>query len=65
MLEPGERVLMPVSFFVEPEILDDPDASKVPVITLSYTFYETDLPEDYSPKQAALVTGGDTVQDIN
>ena len=65
VLEPGERVLMPVSFFVEPEILDDPDASKVPVITLSYTFYETDLPEDYSPKQAALVTGGDTVQDIN
>lgn len=65
VLEPGERVLMPVSFFVEPEILEDPDGSQVPVITLSYTFYETDLPEDYSFEQAALVTSGDTVQDNN
>jgi len=56
---------MPVSFFVEPEILDDPDASHVTVITLSYTFYETDLPEDYAPKQAALVTESVPVQDIN
>ena len=65
ILEPGERVLMPVSYFVEPEIVDDPDASHVSVITLSYTFYETDLPEDYAPKQAALATDGETVQDIN
>ncbi len=65
VLEPGERVMMPVSFFVEPEILEDPDARHLSVITLSYTFYEADLPEDYAPKQAALVTAGETVQDIN
>ena len=65
VLQPGERVLMPVSFFVEPEILDDPDGSGVSVITLSYTFYETDLPDDYVVEQASLDTGPVTAQDIN
>ena len=54
VLEPGQRVQMPVTFFVEPEILDDPDAKCAKIITLSYTFHETDLPEDYSPEQASL-----------
>ncbi|MEQ9041411.1 MAG: cytochrome c oxidase assembly protein [Silicimonas sp.] len=64
VLQPGERVDMPVSFFVEPEILDDPDARFAKTITLSYTFHETELPEDYAPEQAALdVTDG--VTDLN
>ena len=46
VLEPGERVEMPVTFYVDPEIVDDPDANGIHAITLSYTFYETDLPED-------------------
>ena len=46
VLEPGERVEMPVTFYVDPEIVNDPDARHIPAITLSYTFYETDLPED-------------------
>ena len=54
VLEPGQRVQMPVTFFVEPEILDDPDGKFAKIITLSYTFHETDLPEDYSPEQASL-----------
>ncbi|NNJ64000.1 MAG: cytochrome c oxidase assembly protein, partial [Xanthomonadales bacterium] len=48
VLQPGQRVSMPVSFFVEPEILEDPDARFVKTITLSYTFHETDLPEEYA-----------------
>lgn len=59
VLQPGERVMMPVSFFVDPEIVDDPDARFTKTITLSYTFYETDLPEDYAPEQAALSVPGD------
>ena len=43
-LMPGERVQMPVTFFVDPEIVDDRDAKYTKVITLSYTFYEKDLP---------------------
>lgn len=54
VLEPGQRVSMPVTFFVEPEIVDDPDARFVKTITLSYTFHETDVPEDFIPDQAAL-----------
>lgn len=62
VLQPGERVMMPVSFFVEPEIVDDPDARFAKTITLSYTFYETDLPEDYAPEQAALSVPGDPTE---
>lgn len=48
VLEPGERVQMPVTFFVDPEIVTDRDAKHVHSITLSYTFYEIDLPEGYA-----------------
>ncbi len=51
ILQPGERVQMPVSFFVDPELVEDRDAKFTKVITLSYTFYEIDLPE----RSAALV----------
>ena len=53
VLQPGERVQMPVTFFVDPEIVDDPDGKFVEEITLSYTFYEIDLPDD-GGAQAAL-----------
>ena len=46
VLQPGERVMMPVSFFVDPEIVEDREGQYVHTITLSYTFYETDLPEE-------------------
>jgi cytochrome c oxidase assembly protein subunit 11 len=45
VLQPGETVQMPVSFFVDPEILKDKEGKFVKEITLSYTFYETPLPE--------------------
>lgn len=52
VLQPGETVLMPVSFFVDPSIVDDRDGKYVHTITLSYTFYQIDLPEE--EVQAAL-----------
>jgi len=48
VLAPGERVQMPVSFFVDPEMVNDRDGKFVHTITLSYTFYEIDLPEGYA-----------------
>jgi cytochrome c oxidase assembly protein subunit 11 len=41
-LKPGEEVRMPVVFFVDPKILQDPDARQISEITLSYTFYPVD-----------------------
>jgi len=58
VLQPGERVTMPVSFYVNPEIVDDRDAKYIKVITLGYTFYETDLPEEL----ASLTTAGENKQ---
>ncbi len=56
VLQPGERVEMPVTFFVDPEMVEDLEAKYVHTITLSYTFYEIDLPEGY----AALDAQADT-----
>ncbi len=39
VLEPGRRMDMPVSFFVDPAIMDDPEAREIEEITLSYTFF--------------------------
>ena len=44
LLMPGERVQMPVTFYVDPEIVDDSEGKYIHTITLSYTFYEIDLP---------------------
>lgn len=52
VLQPGETVKMPVTFYVDPEIVEDVEAQHVTTITLSYTFHETDLPE--AADQAAL-----------
>jgi cytochrome c oxidase assembly protein subunit 11 len=51
-LEPGESLDMPVSYFVDPEIVKDADASRLSTITLSYTFYEVK-----KPATAAASTG--------
>jgi cytochrome c oxidase assembly protein subunit 11 len=39
-LQPGEAAELPVSFFVDPAILDDPELDRVETITLSYMFFE-------------------------
>ncbi|KAL7680102.1 putative cytochrome c oxidase assembly protein CtaG/Cox11 [Plasmopara halstedii] len=41
-LKPNEEIDMPVFFFIDPEICDDPFMNGVHNITLSYTFFKTD-----------------------
>ncbi len=57
ILKPGERVVMPVSFFVDPAIMDHEEAREIEEITLSYTFHQTPLTDEqaayYAPSSPA------------
>ena len=39
---------MPVSFYVDPDLVKNIEYKKITSVTLSYTFYEIDLPETAS-----------------
>ncbi|MEE4210181.1 MAG: cytochrome c oxidase assembly protein [Parvularcula sp.] len=44
-LEPGETMLMPVTYFIDPELADEKRLDDVREITLSYTFYRNEEAE--------------------
>ncbi|MEQ9489322.1 MAG: cytochrome c oxidase assembly protein [Alphaproteobacteria bacterium] len=56
-LEAGQSVNMPVAFYVDPAMVDDPDLAYVETITLSYTMFplEEDAVEDGKTDDLALV----------
>jgi len=56
-LAPGETAMMPVTFYVDPEIVEDAETVGVNTITLSYTFFETE------PEPAARLDLTDTAHD--
>ena len=41
-LEPGEEVVLPINFYIDPQILDDPNVKHLNSIVLSYTFFQSD-----------------------
>lgn len=43
-LGPGERALMPVTYYVDPGMTEDRETAGLTTVTLSYTFHET-VPE--------------------
>ena len=52
LLQPGEEVVMPVLFFVDPLLADSERHDDVKMITLSYTFHRVDAPHDYAETTA-------------
>jgi cytochrome c oxidase assembly protein subunit 11 len=55
-LKPDETVDMPVAFFVDPEINNDPNMSEIKTITLSYTFFTAPSDDDGAKKLGAAET---------
>ena len=46
VLQPHERVEIPMTFYIDPAIASDVTAKAVDSISLSYTFHETELPAE-------------------
>ncbi|MEM9145057.1 MAG: cytochrome c oxidase assembly protein [Pseudomonadota bacterium] len=59
-LQPGERVLMPVTYYVDPEMVEDRETVGLAAVTLSYTFHEIEIEIDIEAeapeRRAALDT---------
>jgi len=45
VIAPGAEADLPVVFFVDPEIVSDPDTAEIGTLTLSYTFFRSTSPE--------------------
>jgi cytochrome c oxidase assembly protein subunit 11 len=57
---------MPVFFFIDPDIMEDPQLKHVTSVTLSYTFFQTDIDyeEDDEDEDKEEDEGGKTQQGV-
>ncbi len=60
VLLPGESANMPVTFFVDPAVADDPNMNDVSTITLSYTFFRQDKTEEEVRQYRLSQVGGES-----
>lgn len=61
LLEPGQSIDMPVTYYVDPDIANDPDLKNLDTITLSYTFFRADK----DPVQTSAVSGEASKDTVN
>lgn len=56
VLKPGQHIDMPVTFYIDPDIMNDPEARKIEEITLSYTFFRGEKSSNKKPDLASVAT---------
>jgi cytochrome c oxidase assembly protein subunit 11 len=57
ILAAGESIEMPVTFFIDPKIVEDESTKNISEITLSYTFYRNDDPSDVAAAPQRQASG--------
>ena len=65
ILQPGETISMPVTFFVDPAIVDDREGQYIHTITLGYTFHRNDMPVEYDNAALDVTDPSAPVTDTN
>jgi cytochrome c oxidase assembly protein subunit 11 len=61
----GESVEMPVAFFIDPSIEKDRNMDDVTTITLSYTFYPAQGPNERTSRPVSRMTPEGTAGQLN
>ncbi|TAL32488.1 MAG: cytochrome c oxidase assembly protein [Alphaproteobacteria bacterium] len=65
VLKPHEKVHMPVAFYIDPKITEDPDLGDLKTITLSYTFYRAQSTALEQATEKFYNTHGDKPSKVN
>ncbi|HEY9056131.1 MAG TPA: cytochrome c oxidase assembly protein [Aurantimonas sp.] len=58
-LQPGEELDMPIVFYIDPDMLEADELKNAPGITLSYTFFKMDDPDESIAAAPETGEGGD------
>jgi cytochrome c oxidase assembly protein subunit 11 len=65
ILKPGEQADLPVTFFIDPDIVKDHNLDDITTVTLSYTFFRAKRQEDATKTSAVDGAPANTPRQVN